>query len=284
MFKGKKVALVATGGGSKSIAHIGVLSACEELGIEIDLMIGASAGAIIAVYYSQFLNTDMLIDHFRPDKDRNYDFKQFGWKKMFSLKNFFSRDIVRGIFDLTKTEEFFAENLETNKFSDLKIPTFISATNLNDYCGVLFGPGNMDHVPISRALTASCCIPMLFRPVEIDGKFYVDGEIKRPLSTNAAAEYGADIIIVSDIYNPMIMNMAKISMFDIATEVINMVLEDKSLRGFDLAKTRHPNKKIILLSPKVSNLSTFKSSNYIDIIKAGYDAAIGPLREIVSEY
>ena len=88
MFEGKKVALVATGGSSRAVAHIGVIKACEEMGIQISSIIGASAGAIVAAYYGQNLNLDKLIDYCRPTLLKKYNSEILGWNQMVSLKNF----------------------------------------------------------------------------------------------------------------------------------------------------------------------------------------------------
>jgi len=280
MFEGKNVALILTGGGSRGIAHVGVIAACEELGIKINTIIGASAGALIGIFYGQNKDLEKLKDHFRPTLLRRYKFEQFGWNQMFSLQKFFGAGIVRGIFDLHYTEKFLARTLEVNDFNQLKIPTFVAATNLTDHTGILFGPNSMDHIPVSKALVASCCIPVLFRPVEIEGKYYVDGEIKRPISIDTAIETGADIVIVSDTYGSILDNIAKAGMLDIATEVVNIMFEDKSMRSVSSSQHKYPDKKIILVSPKVGNKSVINSYAYDSLIKAGYDATINALQEV----
>lgn len=280
MFEGKRVALVATGGGSRAIAHIGVISACEEIGIKIDTIIGASAGAIIGAYYSQHLDLDKLIDHCRPTLLRKYNFERFGWHQMISIKNFFSSSIVRGIFDLSHAEAFLHRTLEADNFNQLKIPIFVAATNLSDHSGVLFGPGNMDYIPVSKTVVASCCIPILFRPVEIEGKYYIDGEIKRPLSIDAAIERGADVVIVSDTYSAKTNKNSNSGMLEIASEVVNMMFEDKSIRGIDISKQKYPDKDIILVSPKVNNIPIFRPYSYETLIRSGYDAAMEAFQEV----
>jgi len=186
---------------------------------------------------------------------------------------------MRGIFDLTNAEEFLERTLEINDFNKLKIPIYVAATSLNDHSGVLFGPGSMDHIPLSKAIVASCCIPVLFRPVKIEGKYYVDGEIKRPLSTEAAIKRGADVVIVSDTYGSK-SNSEKIGMFGIASEVINMMFEDKSIRSIAISREKYPDKQIILISPKVGDVPMFRSYSYEALVKSGYDAANQILQEV----
>ncbi len=114
MFKDKKVAFIASGGGGRGIAHGGVLQACEELGIKFDLLIGASAGAICVAFYSEWQSGERVIDMFRPFHKRKYDVK-FGWKKMTSFKNFFASNMKSGIFDLAGAEEYFSKIVRKNQ-------------------------------------------------------------------------------------------------------------------------------------------------------------------------
>lgn len=275
MFNGKKVAFVASGGGGRAIAHIGVIRACHRLGIKFDILVGASAGAVAAVMYNQHNgNTDMMLDHFRPFWKRKYKFPQFNWGTMISFKRFFSRRIKSGIFDLYNAEKFLRKTLYTNKFSELSIPTYVSATNLDTKNGDFFGPDINSDIPISRALIASCCVPVIFRPVKINNVYYIDGEVKRPLAIEMAIEKGADIVIVSDIYTPHIAGIGTSNMFNIFTQIINMLIEDKSMRGVKICQEHFPDKKIILVSPAVGDISSLSTRYYKKLELAGYNSAI----------
>ena len=274
MFEGKKVAFLATGGGGRGIAHVGVIKACEKLNIKFDILIGASAGAIAVVYYNQYKNVDKMIDHFRPKRKRHYKFEQLNWKRMLSFKSFFSKNIKSGFFDTAGGEEFFRKTLAINDFDKLDTPLYISVTNLNTNSGVLFGPNIEPKISISKAIIASCCVPILFRPVKINGHYYVDGEIKRPMSIQSAVDFGADVVIVSDMYAPCVKDIGTSNMFNIAGQIANMMLEDKSYRGIQFCKVRYPDKQIILVSPATGDLSAFSTGSYERLVNAGYNAAI----------
>jgi len=280
MFENKKVALVATGGGGRAIAHAGVIRACEKMGIKFDLMLGTSAGAIGVVLYSIYKDTDRIVDNFRPFWKRKYDFPAFGWKRMMTFRNFFSTKIKSGIFDLDYAERFLASNLPVNNFNELPIPTYVSVTNLDRHEGMLIGPKKNDHISISKAITASCCVPVLFRPVEINGEFYVDGEIKRPLSVNEAMDLGAEVVIVSDIYSPYVKGIGQSSMWNIGSQITNMLLGDKSQRGISICQSRYPDRQIVLISPPVGDISALNTMAYDTLVMRGYNSAIKQLREV----
>lgn len=278
MFEGKKVAFIASGGGGRGVAHGGVLRACEDMGIKFDLLIGASAGALCVAFYSQYENADRMIDLFRKKKDKKYG-KSFNWTSMMGFKKFLSPKIKTGFIDLISAEEFLADTLDINDFTKLPIPTYISVTNLSTGMGEMIGPGMKEHVPISKAIVASSCFPIIFRPVEIDGNYYIDGEIKRPTAVNTAFELGADVVIVSDTYKPHTSKIETSSMLNIAGQMASMLLEDKSMRGIKIANARFPDKEIILVSPKIGHMSIFSTQPWQKLEEYGYKAAMKELKQ-----
>lgn len=276
-FKNKKIAFIASGGGGKGIAHCGVLKACEDLGIKFNFMAGASAGAILIAYYAQTGKADDVLDLFRSYKERKNN-KSFGWRNMISFKNFFSSEIKTGLIDMTGAEEFLRNSFDINDFNSLSIPIYISATNLQTCVGEIFGPGFKEDVPVSKTVVASCCVPLIFRPVKIGDSYYIDGEIKRPTAVNNAFELGADVVIVSDIYKPYVSGIEKSNMFNIAGQMTNMLLEDKSMRGIKIAQNRFPDKQIFLVSPDTGNMSSFDTYSYKKLERLGYNAAMKVLQ------
>src|SRR5687767_38467 len=67
-----RIAFVGSGGAAKGIAHLGVLKACEELGIDIDIFVGTSAGAIVGATYGQGIPIDVILDSYRLPWKRRY--------------------------------------------------------------------------------------------------------------------------------------------------------------------------------------------------------------------
>ena len=66
----------------------------------------------------------------------------------------------------------------------------MTATDVDGRGRRVFGVGYDEHTPISQAVAASCCVPVLFRPYRIGDRFYVDGELVRTLSIDLAVEAG----------------------------------------------------------------------------------------------
>lgn len=83
----------------------------------------------------------------------------------------------------------------TNDFRRLKQALFVVATNLDTGEVVRFGSAGTDHVPISKAVQASTAVPGLFPPVAIDGRYYVDGGVKKTVHASTALAAGAELLI-----------------------------------------------------------------------------------------
>lgn len=104
-----------------------------------------------------------------------------------------------GLFDNTPVEAFlhtlFTGHGRTNDFRELDAPLYVVAVELDSGLAVRFGAQGLDQVPISRAIQASSALPGLYPPVEIGGKFYLDGALRRTLNASAALDADIDLLI-----------------------------------------------------------------------------------------
>ena len=150
-----RLGLALSGGGAKGLAYVGVFKFLEERGIRPDVIVGTSAGAIAAVLWADGHTSDEI-------------------REMFAGREFseFARVQVptTGLFDSRGVSEFLKRNLRAKTFEELRIPTIVMATDLDNGRGHRFNSG-----PIVEAVRASCSIPIIFSPVVIDGVHYVDG-------------------------------------------------------------------------------------------------------------
>jgi predicted acylesterase/phospholipase RssA len=92
-------------------------------------------------------------------------------------------------------ENVFAKEGRTDDFRELEAALCVVAADLDSGQAVRFGEPGFDHVPISRAVQASTALPGLYPPVEIDGRFYVDGVLLKTLHASVALDAGVDLIL-----------------------------------------------------------------------------------------
>ena len=167
---------VALGGGfARGIAHIGVLKVLEEEGIPVRVVAGTSVGALIGACYCSGLSLAEMREvalHTRFTTFARWTLSRYG---------FASND--RMISFLTRT-------LKCKTFEELRIPLGVTATDFNTGEGIVFHSGS-----IVDPVRASCAYPGMFLPVEIRGRYLVDGMLSHPVPTRPLREMGADRVL-----------------------------------------------------------------------------------------
>jgi predicted acylesterase/phospholipase RssA len=115
------------------------------------------------------------------------------------------RAIPTGVFDNAAIDRYltrlFSTDGRSNDFRRLKHQLFLIATDLDTGASVKFGAPGHDALPISRAIEASAALPGLFPPVEIDGRHYVDGALKKTLHASVALDEGVELLLC---VNPLV--------------------------------------------------------------------------------
>ncbi|MFP4020688.1 MAG: patatin-like phospholipase family protein [Halanaerobium sp.] len=159
-----KIGIALSGGGVKGFAHLGVLKALEEKGIEADLLAGVRSGAIIGSFIAAGKKPAEVMDLINEN-----DF--FDFAKL-TLPD-------RGIFTLDNMTENLEKSLGVKTFEELKIPFYVGAANIEKARMEYFSSGEL-----IKIIQASSSIPVLFSPVEINGDLYVDGGLFENLPVN----------------------------------------------------------------------------------------------------
>lgn len=107
--------------------------------------------------------------------------------------------VPTGLFDNAEVERFlrqvFSRRGRTNDFRELESRLFVIAVDLDSGDAVRFGGEYWDDIPISRAIQASAALPGLYPPVEIRGRHYVDGALRRTMHASVVLERGIDLML-----------------------------------------------------------------------------------------
>jgi NTE family protein len=278
-----RVAFVGSGGATKGVAHIGVVKAMEELGLNADIFVGASAGAIASAFLAQGATADEMIDWMRPwwrrhDPDRALKGRYFlGAPSRDQLRS--PGWLTSGLFSIDRFERFLAERLPVNDFRKLDRKVFVTAADVDGRGRVVFGQGYRDRVPISQAVAASCCVPLLFRPYKIGDRYYIDGEVVRTLSIDLAVEAGADVVIISNVYRPHVTRPGERSLVHggpmaMLNQTLNVILSEKEKRGIDLIHRTYPHVTILNVSADLGKLSFVARGNSRQLLTRGYREAL----------
>ncbi len=123
------------------------------------------------------------------------------------------RAIPTGVFDSEPVGRFltrlFTTGGRTNDFRELKHRLFVVATDLDSGESIEFGAPGYDHVPIARAVQASTAFPGLFPPTRIDGRYFVDGALKKTLHASVALSEGANLVLCINPIVPFDASLAR---------------------------------------------------------------------------
>ena len=173
-----RVALVLGAGGPRGFAHIGVLKVLEENGIEADLVVGASVGAMIGALYADKMPA-AEIEQIAIDLDP----KQFVGISMKGLKG-----------DGHAIETFINERTGGKPLEGFKRKLAVTAARLGTNRLAVFNRGST-----AAAIRASSATPGQFAPVRIHGVEYHDGDEAQPVPIQVARELGARVVIAVDV-------------------------------------------------------------------------------------
>lgn len=174
-----RIGLALGGGAARGFAHIGVIQVLEEAGIRPDLVVGTSAGSVVAALYAAGLGGQQLAGLARQmDESMLTDWSYPG------------RGLIRG----EALARFVRDHTGGRTIEQMKLPLGIVATDLDSGDPILFQVGDT-----GVAVRASSAVPAVFQPVRIGAREYVDGGLVSPVPVRFARQMGAGLVLAVDI-------------------------------------------------------------------------------------
>ncbi|GAC19436.1 patatin-like phospholipase family protein [Paraglaciecola arctica] len=172
-----KIGLALGSGAARGWAHIGVIQALEEMGIEIDIVSGCSIGSYVGAAYASGKLPELATWVESLTEWQVYALMGVGFHK---------GGLVSGL----KVFNALQENFSFETFEELHKPFAAVATDLYSGREVNFVSGS-----VVQAVKASCAIPGLFPPILFNNRWMVDGGVVNPVPVNMCRMLGADIVI-----------------------------------------------------------------------------------------
>jgi predicted acylesterase/phospholipase RssA len=306
-----RVGLALAGGGPLgAIYEIGALSALTEAleGLDLndaDVYVGVSAGGFIAAALANgisphqlsrvFIEGEKTTDRFEPSILLRPAFREYAkrlasvpplavsaaWHYLAGASTIMSaferlgRAIPTGVFSGDEVDRYlsniFRQPGRTNDFRQLSHKLYLVATDLDTGSSVAFGGPDMDHVPISRAVQASAALPGLFPPVEIEGRYFVDGALRKTLHASVALDHGVDLMLC---LNPLVPfdstphhrtrdlehRMDKLvegGLPVVLAQTFRSIIHSRLGAGLERYKTAYPKTDILLFEPNRADADMF---------------------------
>ena len=243
-----RIGLALGGGAARGFAHIGVIQVLEENGLRPDLVVGTSAGSLVAALYAAGKNgveLGRLADTMDESAVTDWSFP--------------GRGLIRG----EALARYVREHTGGRQIEQMRMPLGIVATDLDSGEAILFQRGDP-----GVAVRASSAVPAVFQPVRIGTREYVDGGLVAPVPVRFARQMGAELIIAVDISSP--------PEGSVTSDAMHMLLQTFSIMGRSINRLELRDADLVL-RPRLTGISSTDFSSRKRAILAGREAALAQL-------
>lgn len=271
---GVQFGLALGGGGARSLAHIGVLTALDENGIVFDQIAGTSGGAIIAAFYAAGFNLQLILDVFKEEMTP---------PKWMRFIPYATRWHLMSLFRFGLLEQRFRRYLHDHKIEQLLIPTHLVSADLISGNEIIRSTGN-----IVDGILESINHPLLGKPIYRDGLSLVDGGVLNNVPSSVLRRQQCDFIVSVDVGAKISERFGKNGQDTPQSEMkkvsylgtLNRVLE---IRGNGLEKTFKDHSDF-LIQPDASQYPFDDFTHGKELFKIGYDATMQIMPELKQRY
>jgi len=194
------------------------------------------------------------------------------WESLTDL----AQAIPSGIFDNEGFHQYVSRSYSaigrTNDFNMLRKHLVVIAADLESGETVRFGTEGKKDLPISKAIQSSMAAPGIYKPVEVDGHYYVDGTLNKGMHTSVAFEDGADIVFAINPVVPIDVSHAvksgtmerdeltKSGMPNVLSQAYRTMVHSRLTSGLKSIQRDFPGKEVLLFEPSRNNANLFFSS------------------------
>ena len=245
-----KLGLALSGGGTRGIAHIGVLQAFAEARIRIDVVAGTSAGSLIGAMYANGIPCEKMIEE----------------AKLIKRKDLLNSKLVIGS-SSANIKAVADRLLDGVTFEQLKLPFSAVAVDIASGDEVILNEGD-----VATAVSASCAVPALFTPVKTGDMLLVDGGLLNNMPADVCRRMGADIVIGVDLNHSRGKGTTSRKLIDTLVATWNITTKSTMYKG-------EMNSDLVI-EPKLTEYKNTSLANIDAMVEEGYRAAKEKMDEI----
>jgi NTE family protein len=242
------VGIVLSGGGTRGVAHVGVLRALGEQGVFPDCVAGTSAGAIVGALYAAGYSPAEMLEFFVTKNP-------FHWSKVAPFAKPGLMEPGKGVADF---EEYFPEH----SFESLDKELHVVAADLTRGETIVFRSG-----PLIPAVLASSSVPVMFTPMEVDGRILADGGIVNNFPAELLAGRCRTLLGVHA--NPM--HELPPSELGSSLSVLRRALE---VNSFQVSRSKFGSCDVVILPEGLERFGVFQTKGLDKVEAVGYEAAL----------
>ena len=298
----------------------------------LDVYVGVSSGSFLVSALANGISTEEIADifafnkktetPFNPDNFLRPAYKLFlkkatdvpfvafdalmSWVKkpmhtsIVDILEKFGSILPNGAFNNAALEKFIRGVLSTkhssNDFRKLKNKLYIVACEIDTGKIATFSTDENSDVPISKAVQASSALPGLYAPVNIKGKFYVDGALRRTMNASAALDQDVQLLFA---VNPIVpfeseqvhdekSKLLKAGLPMILSQTFRSIVQSRLKSGLDKYTTHYPKADIILVEPNnddemLFNTNLFSYSRRDELCEYAYQQTRKQIQERIND-
>lgn len=235
------IGVALSGGAAHGFAHIGALKVLHEAGIPVDYLVGTSVGSVVGAAYASGTSFEEMLEIFRTMR----------WRDIAKLT--LSR---RGLASIERANQLFDRLLKVQTFEKLHPRFYAVATDIRSGEMIVLSRGDL-----KMALRASCAIPGLFVPVEIQGRYLVDGGLAANLPVLPLRQLGVEKIIAVDVSARIDADRPPTNMFQILLQSMFILGHAAGRKARELAH--------VIVEPKVHQYDWDDFERCTEIAAAG---------------
>ena len=251
-----RLGLALGGGAARGFAHVGVIQVLERNGIRPDLLVGTSAGSLVAALYASGMDGAAL-ERAALSMDEA------------TLTDWMLPLVSRGMLRGDALARYVRQAVGGRLLQDMSPPLGVLATDLSSGQSVLFRRGDA-----AQAVRASSAVPGVFAPVDIAGREYVDGGLVAPVPVSQARAMGAEVVLAVDISaDPQGNN---------ANGMLNLLLQTTAIMGQSINRFELSGADVVL-RPALSGVGSTDFASRKRSIEAGRAAMRAALPRLRAE-
>lgn len=271
MTSSPQFSLVLSGGGLKGLAHIGVLRALEEVGLRPSLVVGCSMGSLIGAAWA----TGMSI---RDMEDRALAVQRKDIFRVAHVDMALRRMLAPAVYRREPLDHLIHTLVGDSTFEELVHPLLVNTVDLNSGRQVFWGLPGLRNARVADAVFASCALPGIFPPRDINGFWCVDGAVVENMPVRIAAGIGSGAVVAVDVggggnERSGIERKGFAATYIRGFEIVMQTLFEEAVRNWHAPP-------LVLVRPRVERVSMFAFHRTPYLIAEGHRAMLAVLERL----
>lgn len=201
-------------------------------------------------------------------------------------------------------EEALSDGGRVNDFRLLDSELYLTATDLDTCERIVFGEQGWSDVPISKAVECSTCLPVVYKPVDLKGRQFVDGGIRSTTNVDIAVEKGAKFIVVVNplvpyvndfektiptVFGRRVRRVSDMGLPAIANQTFRLIAHQRLHQAVEMWQEKYPGVDIVLLEPQPNDELMFGTpimdySRRLKIARHGFESVTATLAQDYDRY